>query len=213
MKATLKGKYDVDKNGAAFATVAVNAADVKFRASVTEATFINGPSLTGLSLAVEKPGSFIVDYNVPKKDFRFHFMNTVRVGDRALNLSYVHSRGDNRTVLDGTFVVDPANKVSANYALDSGNCKLKYSYVHKGLTTIEPTYDVAKNTWDFAVSRKVYGDDTLRASYQTSSKVLGVEWARNPKHNAGFKIIASVNLAEELKAPKLIAETTWNFEM
>ncbi|CAJ1972422.1 unnamed protein product [Sphenostylis stenocarpa] len=213
MKATLKGKYDVDKNGAAFATVAVNAADVKFRASVTEATFINGPSLTGLALAVEKPGSFIVDYNVPKKDFRFQFMNTVRVGERALNLTYAHSRGENRTVLDGTFVLDPANKVSANYALDSGSCKLKYSYVHKGLTTIEPTYDVAKNTWDFVVSRRVYGDDTLRASYQTSSKVLGVEWARNPKHNAGFKIIASLNLAEELKAPKLTAETTWNFEM
>lgn len=115
-------------------------------------------------------------------------MNTVRVGERPLNLTYSHSRGDNRTVLDGTFVLDSANKFSANYALDSGNCKLKYSYVHKGLTTIEPTYDVAKNTWDFAVSRRVYGDDILRASYQTSSKVLGVEWARNPKHNAGFKV-------------------------
>ena len=67
MKATLKGKYDVDKHGAAFANIAVNAGDVKFRASVTEATFINGPSFTGLALAVEKPGSFIVDYNVPKK--------------------------------------------------------------------------------------------------------------------------------------------------
>ncbi|XP_003549429.2 outer envelope pore protein 24B, chloroplastic-like, partial [Glycine soja] len=80
--------------------------------------------------------------------------------------------------------------------------------------TFEPAYDVAKNTWDFAVSRRVYGgDDTLRASYQTSSRVLGVEWSRNPKHTAGFKIVASVNLAEELKAPKLVAETTWNFEM
>ncbi|TKY57729.1 Outer envelope pore protein 24 [Spatholobus suberectus] len=213
MKATLKGKYDVDKNGGGVATVAVNAADVKLRASVTEATFVNGPSLTGLALAVEKPGSFIVDYNVPKKDFRFQFMNTVRVGERPLNLTYMHSRGDNRTVLDGTFVFDPANKVSANYALDSGNCKLKYTYVHKGLTTFEPAYDVAKNAWDFAVSRRVYGDDTLKASYQTSSKVLGVEWSRNSKHTAGFKIVASVNLAEEFKAPKLIAETTWNIEM
>ncbi|KAK7383052.1 hypothetical protein VNO78_28718 [Psophocarpus tetragonolobus] len=213
MKATLKGKYDVDKNGGGFGTLAVNAGDVKFRASVTEATFINGPSLTGLALAVEKPGSFIVDYNVPKKDFRFQFMNTVRVGDRPLNLTYMHSRGDNRTVLDGTFLFDPSNKVSANYAFDSGNCKLKYTYVHKGLTTFEPAYDVAKNTWDFSVLRRVYGDDTLRASYQTSSKVLGVEWSRNPKQAVGFKIVASVNLAEELKAPKLIAETTWNFEM
>ncbi|XP_027332555.1 outer envelope pore protein 24, chloroplastic-like isoform X2 [Abrus precatorius] len=166
MKATLKGKYDVDKNGAAAATFAVNAGDIKLKASVTEATFINGPSLTGLALAVEKPGSFIVDYNVPKKDFRFQFMNTVRVAEKPLNLTYSHSRGDNRTVLDGTFVLDPANKVSANYAV-----------------------------------------------YQTSNKVLALEWSRNSKHTGCFKIVASVNLAEETKVPKLIAETAWNLEM
>ncbi|XP_027332554.1 outer envelope pore protein 24, chloroplastic-like isoform X1 [Abrus precatorius] len=213
MKATLKGKYDVDKNGAAAATFAVNAGDIKLKASVTEATFINGPSLTGLALAVEKPGSFIVDYNVPKKDFRFQFMNTVRVAEKPLNLTYSHSRGDNRTVLDGTFVLDPANKVSANYAFDSGNCKLKYTYVHKGLTTFEPSYDVAKNCWDFAVSRRVYDDDSLKAVYQTSNKVLALEWSRNSKHTGCFKIVASVNLAEETKVPKLIAETAWNLEM
>lgn len=67
MKAAFKGKYDIDKNGAAAATVAVNAGDLKLRASITDATFTNGPSLTGLVLAVEKPGSFTVDYNVPKK--------------------------------------------------------------------------------------------------------------------------------------------------
>lgn len=115
-------------------------------------------------------------------------MNTVRVGERPLNLTYAHNRGDNRTILDGSFVIDPANKVSANYALDSGNCKLKYTYVHKGLTTFEPVYDVAKNTWDFAVSRRVYDDDTLRATYQTSSKVLGVEWSRNSKYTGCFKV-------------------------
>lgn len=68
MKAALKGKYDIDKNGGAVATVTVNAGDVKLRASA-DATVINGPSLTGLTLAVEKPRSFIVDYNVSKKVF------------------------------------------------------------------------------------------------------------------------------------------------
>jgi len=67
MKAAVKGKYDNDKNAAAAASVAFNAGDVKLRASITDATFINGPSLTGLVLAVEKPGSFSIDYNVPKK--------------------------------------------------------------------------------------------------------------------------------------------------
>ncbi|KAJ1419715.1 outer envelope pore protein 24, chloroplastic [Sesbania bispinosa] len=188
MKAALKGKYDIDKNGGAAATIAVNAGDVKLRASITDATFINGPSLTGLALAVEKPGAFIIDYNVPKKDFRFQFMNTVRVAEKPLNLTYSHSWADNRTILDGTLVFDPANKVSANHALGSGNCKLKYSYVHQGLTTFEPSYDVAKNSWDFAVSRRVYGDDLFKATYQTTSKVLGLEWSRNSKQTGCFKI-------------------------
>ncbi|XP_027356457.1 outer envelope pore protein 24, chloroplastic-like isoform X2 [Abrus precatorius] len=167
MKAALKGRYDIDKNGAAAATLAVSTGDVKIRASITDVTFVNGPSLTGLALAVEKPGAFIVDYNVPKKDFRFQFMNTVRVAEKPLNLTYMHSRGDNKTVLDGTLVLDSSNKVSANYV----------------------------------------------ASYQTSSKMLGLEWSRNSKLNGCFKISASLDLAEELKLPKISAETTWNFEM
>lgn len=68
MKASLKSRYDTDKSTAgAAATVAFNAGDVKLRASMTDATVVNGPSLNGLALAVEKPGFFIIDYNVPKK--------------------------------------------------------------------------------------------------------------------------------------------------
>ncbi|XP_031251998.1 outer envelope pore protein 24A, chloroplastic-like [Pistacia vera] len=212
MKASLKGRYETDKSSAA-ATLALNAGDVKLRASMTDATVVKGPSLNGLVLAVEKPGFFIIDYNVPKKDFRFQFMNTVKVAEKPLNLTYIHSRGDNRTIVDGTLVVDSANKVSANHMLGSRNCKLKYSYVHGGVTTFEPCYDLAKNSWDFAVSRKVYGDDVFKASYQTSSKALALEWSRNSKLNGNFKITAALNLAEELQIPKLSAESTWNFEM
>ncbi|PQQ13614.1 outer envelope pore protein 24B chloroplastic [Prunus yedoensis var. nudiflora] len=149
MKASLKGKYETDKSGAA-ANISVFASDVKFRVSLTDATFAAGPSLNGLVLAVEKPGSFIVDYNVPKKDFRFQFLNSVRVAGKPLNLNYIHSRGDNRTILDGTLVLDSANKVSANHVLGSRNGKFKYSYLHGGVTTFEPSYDLAKNSWDFA---------------------------------------------------------------
>lgn len=68
MKASLKGRYETDKgSAAAAATLAFNAGDVKLRASMTDATVVNGPSLNGLALAVEKPGFFIIDYNVPKK--------------------------------------------------------------------------------------------------------------------------------------------------
>lgn len=115
-------------------------------------------------------------------------MNTVRVAEKPLNLTYIHSRGDNRTILDGTLVFDSANKVSANHILGTGNSKLKYTYVHHGVTTFEPCYDLAKNSWDFALSQRVYGDDVFKASYQTSSKILGLEWSRSSKFNGSFKV-------------------------
>ncbi|KAL2498367.1 Outer envelope pore protein 24A [Abeliophyllum distichum] len=212
MKASFKTRYEPDKAAAA-ATITANAGDFRLRASMTEATVINGPSLDGLSLALEKPGFFTIDYNVPKKDFRFQFMNTVRVADKPLNMTYIHSKGDNRTVLDGTLVLDSTNKVSANHVLGTENSKLKYTYVHGGLTTFEPSYDLGKNAWDFTMSRRVYGDDVFRATYQTTSRNLGLEWSRSSKLNGAFKISASVNLAEERKMPKLCAETIWDFEM
>lgn len=115
-------------------------------------------------------------------------MNSIRVLEKPLNLNYIHFRGDNRTILDGTLVFDSANKVSANHVLGSRGCKLKYSYVHGGLTTFEPSYDTTKNSWDFTVSRKVYGDNVCRATYQTTSKNLGFEWSRSSKLNGSLKV-------------------------
>lgn len=66
MKASLKGRYTNDKS-TAVVSLSANAGDIKLRASMTDATFIKGPSLNGLTLAVEKPGFFIIDYDVPKK--------------------------------------------------------------------------------------------------------------------------------------------------
>ncbi|XP_055835614.1 outer envelope pore protein 24A, chloroplastic-like [Solanum dulcamara] len=212
MKGSFKARYEPDKAAAA-ATVAFNAGDLKLRASMTDATIVKGPSLNGLALAVEKPGLFIIDYNVPKKDIRFQFMNSIKVLEKPLNLNYIHCHGDNQTILNGTLVVDSANKVSANHVMGSGNCKLKYTYVHGGITTFEPTYDTAKNAWDFMVSHKVYGDDVFRATYQTTSRNLGLEWSRSSKLNGSFKICASLCLLEERKIPKLSAETSWDFEM
>lgn len=114
-------------------------------------------------------------------------MNTVRIAEKPLNLTYIHSRADNRTIVDGSLVIDSANKLSANHMVGTNNCKLKYTYAHGGLATFEPCYDLAKNTWDFAVSRRFYSGDNVRATYQTSSKLLGMEWSRNNKAS-GIKV-------------------------
>ncbi|URD76408.1 hypothetical protein MUK42_08200 [Musa troglodytarum] len=156
MKATVKGRYEVDKS-VATATLAVHAGDARLKTSFTDATLV---------LSVEKPGAFILDYNVPNK-----FMNSFKAVDKTVNLTYTHARAANRTTLDGSLVFDPANKVSVNHAFGSGNCK-----------------DVSKNAWDFALTRKFEGGDSLKATYQTTTKNLGLEWNRDSK-DSSFKVI------------------------
>ena len=69
----MKGKYDADKNaGSALASVALFAGDVKLKASITDATVSKGPSINGLLLSVEKPGTFMLDYDVPRKVYRWN---------------------------------------------------------------------------------------------------------------------------------------------
>lgn len=67
MKASIKGRYAGDKSSTACTFDFNCGSDVKLRASLTDATFVAGPSFTGLSVAVEKPGSFVVGYDFPKK--------------------------------------------------------------------------------------------------------------------------------------------------
>ncbi|XVF73697.1 hypothetical protein PTKIN_Ptkin13bG0003300 [Pterospermum kingtungense] len=208
MSASLKGRY-TDDEATAVDTLAVNAGDVKLRA-LTDAKFVNGPSLNGLTVAVKKPGYFIVDHHAPKKDLRYLFRNTVKFLKHAFTYSY--RRGDKRKVVDGTLVFDSANKVSATYVFGSKNCKLKYSYVLGGVTTFEPCYNLGKKVWDFSISRRVY-ENVFKATYQTRGRNLVLEWLRNSLFNGTFKISASVNLAEESKVPKFITESTWELEM
>lgn len=62
-KTQLKARYESSGHVAGL-TLSVAASDVKLKTSFTDATFINGPSLEGLSLGVEKPGHFMFDYDV-----------------------------------------------------------------------------------------------------------------------------------------------------
>ncbi|XP_039114679.1 outer envelope pore protein 24A, chloroplastic-like [Dioscorea cayenensis subsp. rotundata] len=213
MKGMVKARYEPENSSAA-AVITIPAGDLQLKTSVTDATLFNAPALYhGLVLSLEKPSCFALHYDVPKKDVRFQFMNTVSVFEKPINLTYTHARGDNLTTLDGSLVVDPANKVSVNYEFGSGNCRVKYAYAHGELrrTVFEPCYDISKNAWDFAVSNQCKGGDSIKATYHTTTKLLGLEWNRDSSINGSFKISASMNLAEQKIDPKIVAESTWNF--
>ncbi|XP_042428821.1 outer envelope pore protein 24B, chloroplastic-like isoform X1 [Zingiber officinale] len=194
MKTTLKGRYEANKGATAVSTLAVNAGDVRIKASMTDATFIRGPSLNGLALSVEKPGAFILDYHLPANDVRFQFMNSVRLMDKTVNLTYIHAQGSNRTTLDGSVAFNPSDKVNVSYTFgEPSACKVKYVYAHGelGRTVLEPCYDVSKNTWDFAVTRKFEEGDSLKATYHTSTNNLDLEWCRDPKDSGSFKDLST----------------------
>ncbi|XP_076897813.1 outer envelope pore protein 24B, chloroplastic-like [Bidens hawaiensis] len=215
MKASFRGSYDAD-NSDATGSVVVNAGGINLRASITGDSLINGPSslnLNGLTLSVENPGSFTVDYNVPKKDVRFQFMNNMMINRKPLNFTYTHSVAENKTLLDGTLLLDSNNKVSASYGFKPRDCKVKYSYVYGCSTTVEPRYDFADNSWDLVVSRRLPDDSVVRGSYKSSTKDLGVDYRTKSFANGSFKVSPSVNLADEKKIPKLTAESIWDFEM
>jgi hypothetical protein len=205
MKATVKGRYEGDKATAA-ATLAFtpSAADLRFKASATDAAFARGPSLEGLILTLEKPGSFLLDLKPHSKDVRFQFMNSALLLDRRVSLTYTHSttlspgpaKLPARTALDGSLTFDPANKLSLSHTLGSSGCRVKYSYAHgqDRLTTIEPCFDTANNAWDFAVTRKFQGGDAIKATYQASTKLLALDWTRDSKIGASFKVTSLLSL-------------------
>nr|XP_043634543.1 outer envelope pore protein 24A, chloroplastic-like [Erigeron canadensis] len=212
MKASFTGNYDGDYSGATGSFV-VNSGGLNLRASITADSVANRPSVNGVTLSLENPASFIVDYNVPKQDIRFQFMNSVRVKGKPLNFTYTHSVGDRRTALDGMLMLDTNHKVSANYGFELGNCKVKYCYVHGGVTSVEPSYDFGNNSWELGVSRRIVDGSVVRGCYRSDTKVLGVDLRTKSFSGANVKIAASVNLAEEKLMPKVTAETIWDFEM
>ncbi|KAK4841314.1 hypothetical protein QYF36_002604 [Acer negundo] len=193
-------------------TVSADAGDLKLRTYVS-----SGPTLSAsdICLSVEKPGSFLIDIDVPQKDVRFQFMNTARILEKQLNMTYTHTKSENQTVLDGTLVLDPNNKISANYAIDSRDCKLKYSYLHGGLITFEPCYDFGKKSLELAVSKRVLDGDVVKASYKTSNKVWKLDWLSGKSliNGGRCKVSASFTLGEGLYVPTISAESSWNFEV
>jgi len=211
-KASVKGKYEAGVQ-AASTTATVNVGDLKLKATCTDSTFVHAPSLNGITLGIEKPGFFMIDYDLPKKAARFQFMSSAKLAGKQLKLTYIHAQKANMTVLDGNLAFDPSNKVSAKYSFASASGQLKYSYVHAGGgITFEPAYDFASNSWNFSM-QKAYGEDTFKTSYEPSKNTLGVEWTRDSKIAGSFKVSASMNMNTQTKSPKLIAERTWNFEI
>lgn len=64
-KAQVKTKYDAAAN-AATATLSLPLGDMKLKATCSDNTFVPGeaPSWRGVSFGVEKPGTFMIDYDM-----------------------------------------------------------------------------------------------------------------------------------------------------
>lgn len=67
VRATVTGRY-VDGNQSAVGSLDFVACDgVKLSASLSDASLLDGLSLDGVELSLEKPGAFVLSYDVPNK--------------------------------------------------------------------------------------------------------------------------------------------------
>jgi len=211
-KAQVKTKYDAAAN-AATATLSLPLGDMKLKATCSDNTFVPGeaPSLRGVSFGVEKPGTFMIDYDMQSEAPRFQFMVGASVAKKPLRLTYIHAQKRNATVLEANLAVDPRNKVVGKYSFNTNTGSLKYSYVHSSGATFEPSYDFQTEAWHFAASRKVGSHDSARVCYDAHASTVGMEWTRDSKEFGQFKIIATVP-TDTSKTPKLVAEKTWSVD-
>lgn len=211
--ASITTRYDAATNQTyAAGTLTFDNSDLNLTAAVADTSTLLSGGVSLKSIALEKPDSFSIDYNVSDRDVRFQFINSFEVLKKPVHFRYSHARAYNYTSLGGKLELDSANTVTGKYDFGSGDSKLKYSYSHKGLTTVEPGYNFGRNAWKLAVSQKFNGADVVKASYKSDKKVLGVDFVKN-SGDGSFKVSASLNLAEKLTFPDVHAQSTWNFNM
>ncbi|KAG0560443.1 hypothetical protein KC19_10G180400 [Ceratodon purpureus] len=207
----VKTKYDASAN-AATATLVLPVGDMKVKATCADNTFAAGAaSLNGVGFGVEKPGTFMIDYDMQSQAPRFQFMAGASIAQKPLKVTYIHAQKRNATVLEANVAIDPRNKVVGKYSFSTHKGSLKYSYVHSSGATLEPSYDFQTEAWHFAASRKVGSHDNARLCYDAAQSTIGMEWTRDSKEYGQFKISATVP-TDTSKSPKLVAEKTWSLD-
>ncbi|KAJ7528862.1 hypothetical protein O6H91_15G023500 [Diphasiastrum complanatum] len=209
-KTSFKAKYDTHSQSLA-GTLTVGAGELKLKATCTDATFVNGSNLKGLSLGIEKPGFFMFDYDVPSNAPRFQFMSSAHVVGKQLKLTYIHSQKHDATFLEAALALDARNKLTTKYSFTSEKAHLKYSYTHGGNTTLEPAYDFSNNSWSFGISQKITADNIVKMSFDDHRKTMAVEWNREPKSGGPLKILATIPVNDS-KSVKVLVEKTWKHE-
>ncbi|KAL9241755.1 hypothetical protein vseg_015825 [Gypsophila vaccaria] len=213
LKSLVTAEYNPDSTAAA-ANLTVNTSDFKLQASISEATFDVGPTVSSLVLSLEKPASFSIEYNIPNQDLKFQFTNKGNFYDNEVTTKYTHWIKDNKIALDGTLSLNSKNKLSTNYEIGTKNCKFKYSYYKgDGGTIFEPSYDLSNNSWNFSLCQRFSENKLVKTSFETCTNVLGFEWSQTSTSHGSFKVLASLNLGERLTIPKVCAESTWNINM
>lgn len=76
MKAKVKGRYEGHRS-AASAVFSITSGDLKLTAALTDATFSNPPSPTGLAISLHKPDAFSLVFDVLKKVYFSPFLEAL----------------------------------------------------------------------------------------------------------------------------------------
>eukprot|EP00850_Spirogloea_muscicola_P016071 SM000128S26204 [mRNA] locus=s128:167662:168948:+ [translate_table: standard] len=197
----------------AIATAAWRVEDLKLKARVTDATFTKDVGLSGVVVGVEKPGHFLVDYELEHKAPRFQFQNYATVANKPVRVTYNHYHKSGETSLEGEALLDTKNKLTLRHHFHSNKPWVRYSYTHDGRTTVEPSYDFATENWGVGVKQRLDNTDSLKLHYSHYDRRGEIEWLKEPVDTGSFRVYGSAILEGDKRQPTFVVEKTWHFSV
>ncbi|EFJ25035.1 hypothetical protein SELMODRAFT_100718 [Selaginella moellendorffii] len=212
-RASVLTKYDSGGGQVVAASVRLGVDDLQLRASCSDRTFVRSAGLKGLTVGVEKPGSFVLEYDVHEAVPRFQFSGVGRLLNKDVQVSYTHQpKTRDALVVDGILIANPANKLHGRMIFPTNKGHVKMCYVHNGHTSIEPGVEFPSRAWNLGIAHKFPGNHNVKATYDHMVKTVGLAWSRDPENGSGAcKISANVPL-QEPKNVRVLMEKVWNFD-
>lgn len=204
---TLKLKYNSVGNKLQ-STVGVWWDEVKLKLQITEKTLKDaGKVQEDALLAIEKPGHFIVEHHLHKKDTRLQFHSHADILTKTLKLTFIHHIGPGVTTLEASTAFNRQNKLTLKHNFAKSGPLVKYE-LNKFGYALEPQYDFGlgkSNAWGLSLKSGI-GKNFFKATYIHHKQEAELEVQRMTGRGGPIKVTATVDVTNPKAIPKFILE-------
>lgn len=211
-KLTFKSKYSSPENKVS-TTLGAWVDEVKLKATFTDKSIRHASfqELDEVVLGIEKPGHFMIDYELEKGVFRYQFHSGCKVLGKPVKLTLNHFHGRPSSSLEADVSLDHRNRVIAKQNLFKTSPSLKFSHTYDGKTTLEPSYDFSEKSWAVSLKQSFSKRSFVKVSYHDQSKKAELEWHQPIDKSGPLKVIASASVSGNGKPPSITFEKEWAF--